>query len=103
MSFGIPDAASVILVQGNNVVDALCFYYDSTTLATLTGCSNPYTCNGTPVMNPHDNTTATDTNESLERRPGGSGGNTVDTGDNANDFAVNTTADPHDLASVPVP
>ncbi len=102
---GIADAGSVILVHGSTVVDALCFYYDTTTEATLTGtgCAVPYTCSGTPVKNPHDNTSATDNNESLERKPGGSGGNTVDTGDNANDFQVTNPADPHDLASTPVP
>ena len=102
-NFGIPDAASVILLHGSAIIDALCFYYDATTLATLTGCSVPYTCKGTPVTNPHNNTSATDTNESLERKPGGSGGNTSDTGDNATDFQVASPADPHDLASTPVP
>jgi hypothetical protein len=100
---GIPDAASVILVHGSAIVDTLCFYYDTTTLATLTGCSVPYTCSGTPVQNPHDNTTTTDANESLERKPGGSGGNAVNSGVNANDFATRTTADPHNLSSAPVP
>ncbi len=102
-TFGIPDAASVILVQGNAVVDALCFYYDATTQATL-GCpGNPYTCSGTPVTNPHDNMPATDDNASLERKPGGVSGNTVDSGDNSKDFGPTITADPHDLASSPVP
>jgi hypothetical protein len=103
MIYGIPDAASVILVHGNAVVDALCYYYDATTQATL-GCpGNPYTCSGTPVMSPHDNTTSTDVNSSLERRPGGSSGNTQNTQDNAADFITTTPADPHDLASPPVP
>jgi hypothetical protein len=102
-SFGITDAASVVLVHGNAVVDAVCFYWDPTQLTTLTTCPTPYTCNGTPVINPHDNMGDTDANESLERKPGGSGGNTQNTGDNSKDFQVATTADPHDLASTPVP
>jgi hypothetical protein len=102
-NFGLPDAASIILVHGNAVVDALCFYYDATTQGTLACPGNPFTCAGTPGMNPHDNTTATDVNASLERKPGGTQGNTSNTQDNATDFAARTTADPHDLASAPVP
>jgi hypothetical protein len=102
-NFGITDAGSVILVHGQAIIDALCFYYDSTTQDTLTGCSVAYTCAGAPVMNPHDNTTDTDDNESLERKPGGAGGNAVNTGDNSSDFVTRTTADPHDLTSAPVP
>jgi hypothetical protein len=102
-NYGIPDAASVVLLHGAAVADALCFYYDGTTESTLACPGNPFTCSGTPVMNPHDNTTATDDNESLERKPGGSGGNTANSGNNAMDFATTATADPHDLASTPVP
>ena len=103
-NYGITDAASVLLEHGGAVVDALCFYYDTTTLATLTMCSAyPYTCSGTPVQNPHDNTTATDQDQSLERKPGGSGGNTQSTGVNASDFSSNPAPDPHDLASPPTP
>ncbi len=40
---------------------------------------------------------------SIERRPGGSGGNGVDTNDNAADFAVNPTPIPLGLAAEPVP
>jgi hypothetical protein len=102
-TFGIPDAASVVLVHGNAVVDALCFYYDATTQATL-GCpGSPYTCTGTPVMNPHDNTATTDVNASLERKPGGASGNTQNTQDNAGDFITTSPADPHDMTSPPVP
>jgi hypothetical protein len=105
MSFGISDAGSAVLYHGSVVVDALCFYFDSNTLSALTGCSTPYTCAGMPVMNPHNNTTSTasNTDASLERLPGGAGGNTMNTGDNASDFIVNATPDPHDLASTPVP
>ena len=100
---GIPDAASVILVHASVTVDALCFYYDMPTESTLDCPGSPFTCMGTHVLNPHDNTTSTDTNASLERKPGGAQGNTTNTMDNASDFASITTADPHDLASGPVP
>jgi hypothetical protein len=100
---GISDAASVVLLHGNTVIDALCFYYDATTEQTLEQCSGPYICEGNPVMNPHDNSSATNTNASLERRPGGASGNTVDTGDSESDFLVKNPADPHDLVSAPTP
>ena len=102
-SYGIPDAASVVLMHGSTVADALCFYYDGPTQSTLACPGSPFTCAGSPVVNPHNNTTSTDTNASLERKPGGAAGNTVNTGDNASDFAATVTADPHDLASTPVP
>ena len=40
---------------------------------------------------------------SLERRPGGAAGSTVDTDDNAADFAVRAVPDPQNAASPPVP
>jgi len=40
---------------------------------------------------------------SIERRPGGNGGNVVDTNDNAADFAVNAAPVPEGLAATPVP
>jgi hypothetical protein len=100
---GITDASSVVLQHANDVIDALCFYYDATTQTTLTTCSAAYICKGTPIQNPHDNTTATNQDASLERKPGGAQGNTQNTGNNAADFAVNSAPDPHDLASPPVP
>lgn len=102
-STSIPDAASVVLQHGNTVIDALCFYFDATTQGTLTGCSGPYICEGTPITNPHNNTSGTNADASLERKPGGAAGNTVDTNDNGTDFATNAAADPHDLASAPTP
>ena len=100
---GTPDAASIVLVHASTTVDALCFYYDATTHSSLTTCSTPYVCEGTPVANPHDNSTSTDTNQSVERKPGGSSGNATDTNDNASDFATSTPSDPHDLSSAAVP
>jgi hypothetical protein len=102
-TIGVPDAASVVLLHGNAVVDALCFYYDATTQSTLATCSAAYTCEGTPVLNPHDNMSDSNMDASLERRPGGAQGNATDTGNSSADFQTNSAPDPHDLASTPVP
>jgi hypothetical protein len=102
-SANISDAASLVLVHASATVDALCFSYDVTTTATLTTCTTPYICEGLPATNPHDNTTGTDTNASLERKPGGTGGNGIDTNSNASDFASVAADDPHDLTSAAVP
>ncbi len=42
-------------------------------------------------------------NQSYERLPGGAGGSSQDTGDNATDFHVLTPSDPQNLSSPPVP
>jgi len=41
--------------------------------------------------------------QSIERRPGGTGGNTVDTNSNSADFAVNAAPIPQNRAAAPVP
>ncbi len=43
------------------------------------------------------------TGQSIERRPGGSGGNTVDTNSNSADFVVNAAPVPQGLAAEPAP
>jgi hypothetical protein len=55
------------------------------------------------MSNPHDNTSSTDVDASVERKPGGVGGNGQDTGDNAADFSTAMPANPQDLASPPTP
>ena len=40
-------------------------------------------------MNPHDNMPSSNTDASLERKPGGAGGNMENTHDNATDFVSN--------------
>ncbi len=104
-SAGISDAASLVLVHASATVDVLCFSYDTTTTTTLTSCTTPYICEGAPATNPHNDTTTgvSATDVSLERKPGGTGGNATDTNDNANDFQTASPADPHDLTSAPVP
>jgi hypothetical protein len=100
---GIPDAASVILLHGNDIVDALCFYFDTSSQTALTTCSAAYSCEGAPVLNPHANTSSSNTDASLERLPGGASGNTQDTGHSDADFKTSSTVLPHNLASAPVP
>jgi hypothetical protein len=99
----VPDAASIRLEHGTDVVDALCFQFDATTLNNLTTCSTVYVCEGTPALNPHDNTSGTSTDDSLERKPGSTNGNATDRGDSSSDFAAITPALPENLASPATP
>lgn len=103
MSGNIYDAASVVLYHGLNVADAICFSADATTLTTLTTCALPYTCEGTPATNPHDNSTGTNADKTLERKPGGAGGNGIDTNVSSADFAEQDTPVPHNIAAAPLP
>ncbi len=97
LSSGITDSAGLQLVQSGTTVDAVCYYsganpFDAT-----------FTCEGTPVVNPHDNSTATNVDASIERAPGGSGGNCTDTGDNAADFISQMPSTPQSTTSAPTP
>jgi hypothetical protein len=105
LSTAITDASSLVLQHSGSVVDALCFYFDAATQAVYAN-DGTYVCEGTPVSNlPHNNSTggSSNTDASLERKPGGAVGNTQDTGDNATDFSNNAAPDPHNLASPPTP
>jgi hypothetical protein len=96
-TLGIADAASLVLTHAGSTVDVVCYYYGS----------NPFdatfTCAGTPAVNPHDNTSTTDTDASLGRKPGGPGGNCTDTGNSAADFIAQMPSTPEDTASPPTP
>jgi hypothetical protein len=101
---GITDAASLQLIQSSSAIDAVCFSFDVAGSTALMGVG--YVCEGTPVSNlPHDNTTSSASNSdvSIERRPGGAGGNCTDTGDNASDFETQAPATPQDTTSNPTP
>jgi hypothetical protein len=100
LSPSITDAASIELDHGGATIDVLCFYED---LATLAGLGLGYTCEGSPILNPHDDTDTTNTDQSLERRPGGKFGHCVDTDDNASDFFVQAPATPQSSVSTPAP
>jgi hypothetical protein len=95
------DSASVLLAQGFTTIDAVCFFFDSTSLFIIN--NGFYTCEGMPVDNPHDDATGTDTDKSLERRPGGGLGNCTDTDDSASDFAIRSPAKPENAKGAPVP
>jgi hypothetical protein len=105
LSSGITDASSLVLLHSGTVVDALCFSFDAATLAVYAN-DGTYVCEGTPVSNlPHNNTSngSSNTDASLERKPGGALGNAQDTGDNASDFSSGVVSDPHNLASPATP
>ncbi|HSN97192.1 MAG TPA: hypothetical protein VLS89_02805 [Candidatus Nanopelagicales bacterium] len=100
----LPDAGSVRLLRNADVADAICFHFNQQTQDTLADCPDqPFTCEGTPVQNPHNGSDATNTDESLERGPGGAAGNATDTDDNSADFAVITPAAPQSTASPATP
>lgn len=102
VDFSLADAGSIWLVHGATVIDAVCFYYDDATRASLgKTCPQPYECRGTPIQNlPHDGSSqaSSSVNVSYERKPGAAGG-LQNTGDNAADFGMTTPATPQNLAS----
>ena len=103
---GITDASNIILVQGTTNVDVLCYAYDTASQAILTDPTKGYTCAGTPADNtPHNNGTsgASNSDVSLVRKPGGSGGNCTDINVSSSDFAKETPAIPHSTASAATP
>jgi hypothetical protein len=102
LSTGITDASSVRLSQSSAIVDAVCYAYDAASAQPFTTDAT-YTCEGPPLNNPHNNSTSTDTDASLERKPGGTAGNCTDTDVNASDFIVTTPANPQDTSSPPAP
>jgi hypothetical protein len=104
LTASITDAASILLVKSGNLaspIDAVCYYYDATTLAAISAAG--FTCEGAPVTNPHNDAAATNTNASLERKPGGTLGNCTDTGISAADFQSITPAKPQNLSSPTTP
>ncbi|APR84627.1 fibronectin type III domain protein [Minicystis rosea] len=91
----ITDASAVQLEKGGTAVDILCFYSDFTTQLAI----GAYACEGTAIGNPHDGTTATNNDKSLERRPSGKQGHCVDTGQNDTDFFVQSPSTPQSTTS----
>ena len=94
---GITDAGAIQLVHAGTTVDTLCYVFGTTTLDATYGCP------GTPAVNPHDDTTSTDVDKSIERLPGGALDNCTDTGDNSADFATQVPAVPRNTQSPPTP
>jgi len=102
LSTGITDATALRLSRTGVVMDVLCYGSDATTLMVFVN-DPTYACEGTPTMNVHDNTTGTNTDKSIERKPGSRAGNGQDTNDNATDFAALTPSNPQSSASAPTP
>ena len=102
---GITDAASLLLVHDGITVDALCFFQEDQpdSADTFLDPVNKFTCEGQPVSNPHDGTDGTDTNVSLERKPGGAAGNCTDSDHNDDDFITQPSPSPEGTSAPPAP
>lgn len=99
LSSGIADASSVRLIHMGEVIDALCFYYNASTLNDyMVGMG--FSCEGTPIMSP---TGTSNVDMSMERLPGGVLGNGTDTDDNPSDFQPLNPSNPQSTASAPTP
>ena len=94
LSSGISDAGRVQLVQSGNVVDAVCFAYDSATFAAV----GLLMCPGSPAQNDHDDASDSDIDRSMRRVPD----DCTDTGDSSVDFAPRMPSLPKSSASPPV-
>jgi hypothetical protein len=101
LSVALTDAMSLTLYFGATQVDSVCLYSDNLTLSFEQSLTFP--CEGSPVLNPHDDTNATNKDESVERKPGGALGNCTDTDANDADFAVTKPATPQSSQSAPTP
>jgi hypothetical protein len=102
LTVSIKDAGSLKLLHSAALVDAVCYSYSDATLigVELAG----FVCEQTPVSNaPHDDSAAGNSDESIERKPGGASGNCSDTGDSAADFVSKTPATPENSLSPPTP
>jgi hypothetical protein len=80
---GLVDAGSLVLRRDTQTIDALCFHFDTTTSSALTTCSVAYVCEGTPILNPHNNTTTSNQDTSLERTGSEQQNNSIDFGPTA--------------------
>ncbi len=104
-SFSLGDAANLYLFRNNKVVDAVCWYFDNTSLIDMLTCNKPYVCEGGPMSNaPHCGTTSpTCSVDASIRRKTDMMGNVIDTDDNEADFESAIPSTPENLASPPTP
>ncbi len=104
LAVGLTDAASLRLLQNSTSVDALC-YYNADDVGSASGFLNVlvYDCEGIAVGNPHNDTNATNTDSSLERKPGGTAGNCTDTDSNFDDFISQAPSTPENTKDAPAP
>jgi len=105
LSTGITDGASLRLLHNGSPVDAICYYHANNfgMAGSFLDVFNPYTCEGLPAPNPHDGTSGTDTDVSLERPPGGTLGNCTDTNHNDTDFKMQSPSTPLGKSDAPTP
>jgi hypothetical protein len=94
----VTDETSLTLTHGATLIDAVCY----ASSATFVGHFTDQTCEGTIIpFNPHNDTTSTNTDKSIERLPGGALGDCIDTNDNASDFHAISPSTPQDTTSPP--
>ena len=76
LSTGVTDAGSIVLKLSGNTLDALCYAFDAASQLAITSAAT-FICSGMLASNPHDNTgsLASNVSASIERKPGGAGGN----------------------------
>jgi hypothetical protein len=105
LTVGITDAESIALEHAGTPVDSLCYYNDSLTdVASEDDLeSGLFTCEGNPVLNPHDDSDDTDVDASLERKTVNGAPDCADTGDNASDFEERAPSAPDSSTSPPPP
>lgn len=96
LSTGITDGASLRLMHSGSAVDAVCYYHanDLAMAQAFLDVAVPYTCEGLPTPNPHDGTSSTANDSSIERLPGGTLGNCTDSGSNFSDFQIQSPSTP---------
>jgi hypothetical protein len=87
----VPDAGGMQLLHAGAVVDTVCFYDDSTSLAEIDAS---FACEGSPVQNPHTFSASTNTDESLHRKHNGC----QDTQDSSADFETVAPSTPTNSA-----
>ena len=105
LTIAITDGGSIVLTHGAQTVDAVCYAFDGATKAEISG-SNKYEGEGPPLSNlPHNNNGGpiSNTDSSLERKPGGGAGNAQDTDKNELDFSAATPTTPQNTDSAKVP
>lgn len=98
LSISLTDAMSVRLSQSGTLVDAMCYAFDAATSAAFTTDAT-YTCEGAPITNPHDNSSATNVDASVARSPN----ECSDTNATTTDFKSVSPATPMSSQSPPNP
>jgi hypothetical protein len=93
LASSITDEASVVVKNAGAVVDAVCFSCGANGFST-------HVCEGMPATKVG---CSSNVDKSIERKPGGTAGNCLDSQSNMADFAELTPSNPQNLASAPTP